>query len=402
MAELDLQVLYRAYYSKMSQTSMDFIRNIYNEINWDVNIIGIKGARGVGKTTLLIQRIKLAFPENYDKALYLSLDNLWFNSYTLMELVDYLDMHGIHHLFLDEVHKYKNWAQTLKNISDTYPRMRIVYTGSSLLEIDHSKVDLSRRQTLYTMTGMSFREYLEFEGIAKFSAIKLKDLLTQHVNLALEVTSKIDVIPHFEVFLRQGYYPFYKETNTDYLLRLRETVSTVIESDVPAIENFEFETLDKIKKLLMIIAAQVPFVPNIADLCEQVGTNRNLALKILYLLDKAKLLLLVTEKEKSYHSLVKPEKILLGNSNLMYALASQPEIGTVRETFFASMLSDVGSVTSPTKGDYMVDGKYLFEVGGRKKSFNQIKDIPNSYLAIDGTPVGHGNKIPLWLFGFLK
>jgi len=402
MSELDFTPLYEAYYSKIAHTSTDFVRRLYDDINWDARVIGIKGARGVGKTTLLIQRIKRCFQDDYEKALYVSLDNMWFNAHSLMELVRYLDMRGVRHLFLDEVHKYPNWAQTIKNIYDNYPRMNIVYTGSSLLEIDHSKVDMSRRQTLYALNGMSFREYLAYEGVAKFSPISLADLLTRHVSLATDITAQIDVMAYFDNYLRSGYYPFYKEAGRDYLLRLRETVSTVIESDMPAVENIAFVTLDKIKKMLMIIAAQVPFVPNVAALCQQVDTTRNMALKILYMLDKAQLLRLITQKEKSYTNLLKPEKILLGNPNLMYALSSKPEVGTVRETFFACQLAELASITSPEKGDYLVDGTYLFEVGGNRKNFKQIKDIPNSYLAIDDTLVGRGNKIPLWLFGFLK
>lgn len=400
MAEMDLSALYDAYYSKLQQTDTEFVRYLYNEINWDARIIGIKGARGTGKTTMLLQRIKFTFGDDYEKALYVSLDNLWFNTNSLIDLVNYLDMHGIHYLFIDEVHKYKGWSQVIKNISDIYPRMNIVYTGSSMLEIDNSKVDMSRRQTLYTLSGMSFREYLEYEGIVKFEPYTLEDILSKHVSIAMDITSKTDIMPHFDNYLKKGCYPFYKDAGQDFHVRLRETVSTVIDSDIPAVENFEFETLSKIKKMLMIIASQVPFVPNISTLCDQVATTRNMALKILYLLDKAKLLQLVTEKEKSYNTLVKPDKILLDNSNLMYALSSNPEIGTVRETFFVSQLSSVGTITSPDQGDYRVNGTYIFEVGGRKKSFGQIKDIPDSYLAIDDTLVGRGNKIPLWLFGF--
>lgn len=402
MERLDLDALYNAYYSKIAQTSTDFVRYLYHTINWDANIIGIKGARGVGKTTMLMQRIKLEFSADYEQALYVSLDNLWFNTNSLIDLVQYLDMKGIHYLFLDEVHKYKNWAQTIKNISDIYTRMKIVYTGSSMLEIDHSHADMSRRQTLYTLTGMTFREYLEYEGIGKFDVYSIEDVLNRHVSIALDITSKISVMAYFEDYLKKGYYPFYREAGNDFQVRLRETVSAVIDCDIPAVDNFEFETLNKIKKMLMIIAAQVPFVPNITSLCEQVATTRNMALKILYLLDKAELLNLIMQKDKSYDNLIKPDKILLGNPNLMYALATNPEIGTVRETYFVCQLSKVGSVASPEQGDYILNGKYTFEVGGRRKTFKQIKDIPDSYLAIDDMAVGRGNKIPLWIFGFLR
>lgn len=402
MEDLDLSILYEAYYAKLSATSTEFVRYLYHEINWDARIIGIKGARGVGKTTLLMQRIKLCYADDFEQALYVSLDNLWFNTNSLLDLVRYLDMRGIRHLFLDEVHKYKNWAQTIKNISDMYPRMNIVYTGSSILEIDNSKADMSRRQTLYTLSCLSFREFLEYDGVGKFAKLSFQDILAHHVNTALEITAKVDVMKHFENYLRHGCYPFFKDSGADYLPRLREAITTVIDSDVPAVENFGFETLFKIKKMLMIVAAQVPFVPNISTLCEQVATTRNMVLKILYLLDRAKLLRLVMQKNRTYDNLVKPDKVLLENSNLMYALTAKPEIGTVRETFFACQLATVGKVTSPEKGDYLIDNKYLFEVGGHRKSFKQIKDIPDSYLAIDDTLVGQGNKIPLWMFGFLR
>src|SRR5574344_89076 len=368
MEDLDLTILYEAYDSNMQRISLDFVRYLYNEINWDVRIIGIKGARGTGKTTMLLQRIKAKFGEDGNQALYASLDNIWFNT----------------------------------NSYDNYPRMNIVYTGSSLLEIDNSKVDMSRRQTLYTLEPMSFREYLEYEGIVKLNAVPLSDILEKHTQIAMDITKDTnDIIAHFDNYLHYGCYPFYKDTGKDFLVRLRETVSTVIESDVLAVERMEFETLNKMKKMLMIVAAQVPYTPNIKDLCDQIATTRNIGLKLLYLLDKAKLLRLIMEKTKSYDNLVKPEKVLLDNPNLMYALAPNPEIGTVRETFFASQLSYAGQVTSPNKGDYRVDGKYLFEIGGRKKGFKQIKNIPNSYLAIDNMPIGRGNKIPLWLFGLM-
>ncbi len=399
MEDLDLSILYDAYYSKLQQTSTDFVRYLYSQINWDARIVGIKGARGMGKTTMLLQRIKFTFGEDFNKAMYASLDNIWFNSNSLLDLVKFLDMRGIHYLFLDEVHKYKGWAQMLKNIYDNYPAMNIVYTGSSLLEIDNSKVDMSRRQTLYTLEAMSFREFLEYEGIVKLATVSLQDILERHIILAMDITEKTDVMAYFEQYLRHGCYPFYKESGNDFLVRLRETVTTVIESDVPAVEDIQFETLDKMKKMLMIVAAQVPYTPNIKELCDQIATTRNQGLKLLYLLDKAKLLRLITERAKRYDDLVKPEKVLLDNANLMYALAPNPEIGTVRETFFASQIALSGQVTSPSKGDYLVDGAHLFEVGGKKKRFNQIKDIPDSYLAVDNTKIGLGNKIPLWMFG---
>ena len=401
MDELNLEQLYIAYNARLKECSTSFVRYLYKQINWSVRMIGIKGARGVGKTTLLLQRIKLAF-DSPDRAMYASLDNIWFDSHSLFDLVNYLNNRGIYWLFLDEVHKCSDWAKLLKNVYDSFPKMNIVYTSSSMLQIDHSQADLSRRQTLYTLNAMSFREYLEYEGIASEESFSLEDILTHHVSIATDLTSKTDeLMLHFERYLKSGCYPFYKESGEDFLIRLRETVQTVIDVDMPAVEKVEFETLSKIRKMLMILAVQVPFVPNIETLSNQIASTRNQTLRLLYLLDKAKLLKLITQKAKSYDNLVKPEKILMDNSNLMYCLSSNTEIGTIRETFFANQLSCVGDVTAPQQGDYQVNDRYLFEVGGKKKTYKQIKDIPDSFLAVDAMPVGFGNRIPLWLFGML-
>lgn len=401
MSDLDINLLTEAYYSKLQQTNCEFVRYLYNKINWDARLIGIKGARGVGKTTLLIQRIKLAFNGDVGKCFYTSLDNLWFNDNSLLDLVRHLYNQGIKYLFLDEVHKYPNWSQNLKNIYDMYPTLNVVYTGSSLLEIDHSIADLSRRQTMYVLRSMSFREYLEYENIANIKPIPFADILNSHIQAAFDITSQINVLQYFPDYLRHGCYPYYKASGNDYFIHLSETIRQTIENDVPAIEPFEYQTLEKIKKLLMIMASHIPFVPNMKDLSQQISATRNLGIKLLYLLDKANILRLVTEKMKSYKNLLKPEKVLFDNSNIMYAFCSNPEIGTVRETFFANQIEYAGYLTSPKQGDFLLNEKFLFEVGGRTKTFNQIKDIPESYLAVDDTAIGNGNRIPLWIFGMM-
>ncbi|MBQ4277418.1 MAG: ATP-binding protein [Bacteroidaceae bacterium] len=400
MDTTELQSLFNNYHRKLAKTDMRFKRYLYTQINWDARIIGIKGARGVGKTTMLLQHIK----DNYadiDQTLYASLDDLWFATHSLIDLVDWADRHGIKRLYLDEVHRYVLWSETLKNIYDNYPDMSIVYTSSSLLIMDNAKVDLSRRQTTYTLKGLSFREYLTFEDIFHFDAIPLDELLQHHVQYALHIVKEIKVAPHFESYLTHGYYPFFRESGDDFPSRLRETVSVVIENDLPAVETMSFETIQKVKKLVMIISERVPFEPNMSELWKQLSTNNELGLRMLYALDKAQILSLLTSKAKNYKFLYKPDKIFLGNTNLMHALCPVVNTGNERETFFHSQLSAIHDVKYPHKGDFMVDDKYLFEIGGRKKSFNQIADVPNSFLAVDDTEIGYANRIPLWLFGFL-
>lgn len=399
MESIELQPLFNNYHRKIARIDLRFKRYLYDQINWSARIISIKGARGVGKTTMLLQHI-LENYEDIDKTLYASLDDLWFSTHSLIDLVDWADQHGMQRLYLDEVHKYERWKETLKNIYDSYPDMSIVYTSSSLLIMDNATVDLSRRQTAYTLYGMSFREFLAFENILHYPAIALEDLLQNHVRHAMQIVRNVKVASYFEAYLEYGYYPFYREVGEDFASRLREIVSVVIDSDLSAVENMTFETLQKVKKLVMIISERVPFEPKMSELWAQLATNNDLGLRMLYALDKAQILALLTSKAKNYKFLYKPGKIFLGNTNLMHVLCPLVNKGNERETLFCCQLQVNTDVKHPLKGDFLVNDKYLFEVGGRKKSFEQIADVPNSFLAVDDTEVGYGNRIPLWLFGF--
>lgn len=400
MEQAEIQPLYDSYHRKIAKVDLRFKRYLYSQINWKARIISIKGARGTGKTTMLLQHI-LENYEDIDQTLYASLDNLWFATHSLMELVDWADRHGISRLYLDEVHRYELWSQSLKNIYDDYPDMSIVYTSSSLLVLDNATVDMSRRQTPYTLYGLSFREYLELEGIFKTEAISLDDVLMHHVKKAMNIVGRIKVAPLFEAYLAHGYYPFYRESLEDFPSRLRETVTVVIDSDLPAVENVTYETLQKTKKLLMIISERVPFEPTMSELWRQLSTDNESGLKMLYALDKAQVLALLTAKTNNYKSLSKPDKIFLSNPNLMHVLCPKVDKGNERETFFISQLRVLHDVRYPKQGDFLIDNKFLFEVGGKNKTFEQIADVPNSYLAVDDTEVGSGCRIPLWMFGFL-
>lgn len=396
-----LDEILRIYNRRLQGTPEGFKRYLIDKIDWRDNLIAIKGAKGTGKTTMLLQHIKESFTDK-DKALYLSLDNLWFETHSINDLVEYHYTHGGTHLFLDEVHYYSKWKTLIKNINDDYPGLHVVYTGSSMLKIDSGVADLSRRQLPYTLHGMSFREYLLYEGLAEMEPISLDLLLRDHRRIAEDILSNgMKILPAFVEYLRYGYYPFYKSVYSGFEIRLQQVVNHVLENDYPIIEGVEQSTIRKTKKMFMILAEQVPQTPNMSNLYNELETDRNQGLKMLYALEKAGLLALLSDKPKHIDKLSRPEKIFMDNSNLMYAYAMAPNIGTVRETFFLSQLAVDHSVTYPAKGDFLVDGKYLFEVGGRKKSFEQIKDVADSYLAVDDTEIGHHNRIPLWMFGLL-
>ena len=401
MEESSLSGLYRTSTRLIDQTSTSFHRYLYGQIDWTSRLTAIKGARGVGKTTMMLQSIKERFSEQPERALYISLDNLWFANHPLSEVVEYHYTHGGTHLFLDEVHKYPSWQIVMKNIYDGYPKLHVAFTGSSMLKIDNSKADLSRRLSDYTLHGLSFREFLSFEAGIDVPAVPLEELLANHVEIARQITSQVKILPLFEKYLEYGYYPFYKEDFDNYHEKLKKTVYTVLNEDVPAIEEITYPSIQKLQRMLMILAERVPQTPKMNELYAILETTREQGLKMLSLLQRAALMLLLSSETKEIQHLSKPDKIYVHNPNLMYALTDYPDKGTLRETFFINQLSSVAEVSYPRKGDFIVNRKYLFEVGGRNKTFNHIKDIPNSFLAIDGVETGFFNRIPLWLFGML-
>lgn len=382
-------------------TKLDFHRYLSAEIDWRDRLICIKGARGTGKTTMMRQRIKEVFGAG-GKAVYLSLDDLWFATHRVRDAIEYLSSHGYTHVFLDEVHHFgADWSLLIKNLYDQFPDLSFVYSGSSLLKLESSKGDLSRRQAVYTLKGLSFREYLAFESVGTFAVLPLEEILANHRQLASRIVEKIKILPHFEAYLKKGYYPFYKESHALYEQRIVEVVNKVLESDWPAVADVSVETVRKAKKMLMVLAASCPQQPNMSALYRELETERNTGLKILSALDQGGLLALVPPKGESLKNLSKPEKIYCDNTNLMYALAPRINNGTMRETFFFNQIRKDHEALFSGVGDFQVDGKYHFEVGGKGKGFDQIADVPNSFVVNDGVERGVGNKIPLWLFGFL-
>ncbi|MBO4720012.1 MAG: ATP-binding protein [Prevotella sp.] len=400
--EEQIGYLITIFQRRLAATPMAFFRYLYKIIDWNDTMIGIKGPKGCGKSTLLLQHIKETFKgKDLDKVLYVSLDNLWFSTHDIIDVIDYHYTHGGTHLFIDEIHYYKKWQTLLKNICDDFPGLHVVYTGSSMLQLEKSEGDLSRRLTMYEMRGLSFREFLEYEGIMKISSVTLEQLLSEHVSIAMEISEKAKILEQFKKYLEVGYYPFYKAVHHGYYQRLQNVANQVIEVDYPNVEDITMSTIRKTKKLLMILAERVPQLPKMNELYKELETDRNQGLKMLYALQRGGLLQLLSDDAKSPDNLSRPDKIYINNPTMMYALTPKVDTGTLRETFFCNQLSQSHEVRYPKAGDFLVDRKYLFEVGGKGKNFDQIKDISNSYLAVDNTEVGYRNRIPLWLFGLL-
>lgn len=400
--EEQIDNLRRTFQRKLAATSTTFLRYLYSEICWDDLLIGIKGPKGSGKTTLLLQHIKKTFQgKELEKVLYVSLDNLWFATHDILDVVEHHYTHGGTHLFIDEIHYYKQWQTLLKNLNDDFPGLHVVYTGSSMLQIGSSEVDLSRRQVMYEMRGLSFREFLEYEGVLSMPSVPFEQMLDSHIDIAMKVCEQTKVLEQFKKYLEVGYYPFYKQVHHGYYQRLESVVSQVIEVDYQNIDEVTISTIRKTKKMLMILAERVPQLPKMNELYRELETDRNQGLKMLYALQRGGLLQLLSGNVKSLDNLSRPDKIYLDNPTLMYAISPHIDTGTLRETFFMNQLSQSHEVRYPAKGDFLIDRKYLFEVGGKNKTFDQIKDEENSFLAVDNIEVGHRNRIPLWLFGMM-
>lgn len=386
----------------LSNTTIDFTRGLINEINWKARLIGIKGARGSGKTTLMLQYIKLHLEKELTSTLYVSLDHLYFSSKNLVDFTDEFVQYGGKYLFLDEVHKYPNWSQEIKNIYDSYPDLKIVFTGSSLLEILNARADLSRRAVVYFLQGLSFREYLNLETGKNFPTFTLKDILENHIDISNSISSQVHPLVHFKEYLETGYYPFYKEELDLYAIRLREITNMVLEIELPLLRQIDVAYISRIKQLLYIIINSVPFVPNVSKLAEKINIQRGTLLHYIHVLDEVKLTKNLFKSAHGISQLQKPQKIYLDNTNLMFALGQQkPDVGNMRETFFANQIGYRHQLTYPNVGDFMVDENYLFEIGGKNKTKKQLKNQAKSFIAADDMEIGFQNKIPLWLFGFL-
>jgi predicted AAA+ superfamily ATPase len=387
--------------SKTNRVSLSFNRYLLNEIDWDNRLIGIKGARGTGKTTLMLQRLRAKYHNN-NSAVYISMDDIYFSANSMAGFADNFVKNGGKFLFIDEVHKYQGWSRELKNIYDDYPELSIVFTSSSALEIYKGEADLSRRALVYNLNELSLREYAILVHKIEIPAVSLSDILTKQNEIAGSINQLIKPIALFNEYNRFGAYPFIAEGKTKYYERLETIVNMIIENDLPSIVEIEYQTILKIKKLLYVLAGIVPYKPNIAELSRKIGTSRDLLSRYLELLDKANLIKQLHSGSKSISYMAKPEKIYLNNSTLMYALnISNANSGTIRETFFMNQLSCRHKLLYPKSGDFIVDNKYVFEIGGQNKTKAQIRGVDDSFIAADDIEYGYQNRIPLWLFGFL-
>jgi predicted AAA+ superfamily ATPase len=396
-----MQDFQEKFQRRIQQTSLQFSRSLMDHIDWEARLIGIKGARGVGKTTLLLQYIKKNLPLNHT-SLYVSLDDIWFTENSLSELVDDFVKKGGKYLFLDEVHKYPNWAQELKNSYDNYSELYIVFTSSSLLEILNARADLSRRAMVYNMQGLSFREYLNLFLDKSLPAYTLEDILSSHIEISQDINTQLRPLEHFENYLNYGYYPFFQEGPNLYTHRLAEVVNLIIDIELPLLRKVEVAYINKIKQVLHIIAQSAPFMPNISKLSTHIGINRNTLVSYLYFLEEAHLIKNLYRDAKGVTRLQKPDKIYLENTNLQYTLSGdKANKGNTRETFFINQLSYKHLVEYTKHGDFRVDDTYIFEIGDKHKNHQQIKNEENAYVAADDIEYGHNRKIPLWQFGFL-
>ena len=378
-------------------------RYFYDMLESNEKLLSIIGARGVGKTTALLQYLKNT-PLKYTQKLYVSAD--WIESETIFDIAKEFYKEGGKLLIIDEIHKYPNFEKELKNIYDLFD-LKVIVSGSSALSINNAKADLSRRMLIKTVKGMSFREFLEFNYDYKLPSFNLDEILKNHINISyhlLDKISKLSLLPIFKEYLQIGYYPFYFQNRdkNSYLLKLKETINVVLEVDIPAVSNIKFSTIRKFKKLIEYICTSYPFKPNMQDLLTKMDMAKSSYTELyeyLELLQSAKILRLIKGANKKDSILTKPEKIYLNNTNLHFSYCKNPEIGSIREVFFASMLEDF-ELFAPKQGDFLIND-YTFEIGGKNKTKKQIKDIENAYIIKDDIDIGEKNIIPLWLFGFL-
>ncbi len=386
---------------QLSNVSLDFKRFLFDKIKWNNRLIGIKGARGTGKTTLLLQWLK---QQNLpvSKAAYFSLDDLYFTNHSLKETVTQFHKQGGKFLVLDEVHKYKNWSTEIKNIYDIYADLKIIFTGSSIINISKQQADLSRRAIIYELPGLSFREFLLLKYKIQIPIFPFENILQNPLGIKKLLPNSFRPLEHFNEFLKTGYYPFMMEDVETVHQKINQLIRTIVESDMAELEDFDIRNAKKILQLIYVIAQQVPFKPNLVALAEKTNIHRNSLNNYLHYLEQAKLISLLQPAGKSTATLQKPEKIYLNNTNLLFALAEkQVETGNLRETFFLSQLSVISKIQMPKQGVFLVDNAYTFEIGGKGKSGKQIEGLKNAWVVKDDLEFPVGNELPLWMFGFL-
>lgn len=391
-----METLIQAHKTLLDRVDTSFVRYLHDQINWNSRLIAILGARGVGKTTLVLQHIKLSHEQK--ESLYVMADDFYFTQHRLYDLALYFYQQGGKKLYIDEIHKYKNWSVEIKNIYDQIPDLQVVYTGSSVLELEQGGADLSRRKVEYILHGLSFREYINLNHGLNLPSYELQQILNGEVEFPMK---EIRPLQQFSQYLKAGYYPYFMEDN--YELRLNGVLKQVVEYDIPQFADFNVASVQKLKKLLFMLAQSVPFKPNYSKLERDLEIRRSTLPTYMHLLEKAGLISLLPEKAEGIKMLEKIDKVYLQNPNIAYVLsANTPDIGSIRETIFFAWLSVKHNVTASKVSDFEV-GRYTFEVGGQNKSKKQLADLDpgKAFVVKDNVEYPVAHSIPLWMFGFV-
>jgi predicted AAA+ superfamily ATPase len=402
-----MDTLFRKSERLLANTQTEIIREKMDDIHWNAQLISIMGAKGVGKSTLIRQYMKLHYALGDRRALYCSADTVDFSMRTLESLAEQFVMCGGELLVIDEIHKYhsgtSDWSREIKEIYELFPNLRMIVSGSSLLQLREGDADLSRRAIKYTMHGLSFREALHFYHGLSFPRWSLEDILTHPYDLWQEVSSKCKPVALFKEYLEKGYYPFLLEGEGEYYTKIEQVVNYIIETELPRICNVDVANVRKLQALIALICSEVPFELNANRIAAAIEIGRDTVVEYLKYLGDAQVLNLLYSDKKKIGKLTKPDKVYLENPNIIYALApANVDIGTLRETFAISSLSESHNVEyGKEQGDFKIDGKYTFEIGGRSKGFSQIAGVKDSYVFADDWDMPDGAKLPLWMLGFL-
>ena len=397
-----MELLFQLNDQLLGLTSTDFVRSIMDDIPWDERLVSIRGSRGVGKTTLLLQYQKLHYGINNRKALYVSLEGAYFTRNSLVDFARQFYLQGGERLFLDEVHNYPNWSREIKEIYDFYPMLKIVFTGSSLLQILNADADLSRRCLNYTMQGLSFREYLKFYHDIDVPRYSLQEILSDNASICSAIFRQFRPMEFFNDYLTQGYYPFRKESPERYPMKVENLVDVILNIELPKLCGVDISKVRNLKALLVVMASNVPMLVDVSKLSTMIGLSRMSTLAYLQYLHRAALIRMLSSDDLSVKKLQKPDKILLENSNLLPVLSlEKPNLGTMRETFFCNQLGYKHQIEYTRQGDFLIDHKLTFEIGGKSKDGKQVAQTENSYIASDDMEFPVGNKLPLWLFGLM-
>lgn len=383
----------------LAQKVPEYKRFLFDKIDFNERLIGVLGSRGVGKTTLLLQYLHSIFKEK--KTLYIMADHPIVLELGLFNIADEFQKKGGEVLIIDEIHKIKNFEIDLKLIYDSFFSLNVVFTGSNAVAIDNAKADLSRRAIIYKLPVLSFREFLELETNEKFETISLQEILENHTTHAIDILSRVKPFAYFEEYLKDGAYPFYKASKNSYVQKLLNASMQILETDLPMIYTIEHDKINSLKKMMVMLCQSEPYDINISKLCGAVELNQRTLYKYLGILQSAGLIRILGAKSTGVSIISKPEKMYLDNTNLFSIFCNNSKIGTIRETFFASSVSYNHNINYPKSGDFVLDEKYTFEIGGKDKSFKQLKDAEFGYVVADDIEIGVDNKIPLWLFGFI-